>query len=227
MNGSQQMVGCLVLCCKAPQRSKRRLAAQLGDRAAAAAERLLACAIEDLADWPGEAVIAPASDDDAEWFRVVSGKRFETVVQRGGSLGARINHVDAVLRSSGRERLIYIGADCPALDRAYLTSASSALEYSDAVIGPAEDGGVVLMGARRRWPEIDDLPWSTPELREALCARLRRQDWSIASLETLADVDTMEELTRARDGLVGDDRTARRALVDWLRSGDDLGASIS
>lgn len=226
MNGSRRTAGCLVLCCKAPQRSKRRLATQLGDGAATAAEHLLACALEDLADWPGESVIAPASDNDAEWLRMGSAGNFETVVQHGGSLGARINHVDVALRSSGREQLIYIGADCPELDCAYLTSADKALEDHDAVIGPARDGGVVLMGACRPWPVLGDLGWSTSELCEELCARLRTQNWSIATLETLADVDTLEDLTTARAVLIEDDRTARRAFVDWLSSDPRLGAAI-
>ncbi len=151
---------------------------------------------------------------------------FEMVVQQGGSLGARINHVDLALRSSGREQLIYIGTDCPELDAAYLTSADKALTDHDAVIGPAKDGGVVLMGARRPWPVLGDLAWSTSELRKELCARLRTQNWSTATLETLTDIDTMEDLTTARAALVGDDRSTRRALVDWLRSDPRLGIAI-
>lgn len=227
MNGFQRAAGCLVLCCKAPLRSKRRLATQLGDRAAEAAERLLACALEDLADWPGEAVVAPASDDDADWLRSQSAERFETVVQHGNSLGARINHVDTVLRSSGHERLIYIGADCPALDSDYLASADRALTDNDAVIGPATDGGVVLMGARRPWPQLDDLAWSTNELRKELCTRLRGHDWSIARLKTLSDVDTVEDLAIACDTLADDGRKARRALTNWLSSSDELPEAIS
>ncbi|NIW23683.1 MAG: DUF2064 domain-containing protein [Gammaproteobacteria bacterium] len=217
----------LVLCCKAPQRSKRRLATQIGDGAATAAEHLLACALEDLAAWPGETVIAPASNDDAEWFRHTADECFEMVVQYGDSLGARINHVDAVLRSTSRERLIYIGTDCPALDANYLASADRALEDHDAVIGPATDGGVVLMGARRAWPAFADLAWSTAELCEQLSARLLAQNWSIARLGTLTDVDTVEDLTKARDGLVSDERTARRAFLDWLRATEGVGAVIS
>jgi glycosyltransferase A (GT-A) superfamily protein (DUF2064 family) len=83
------------------------------------------------------------------------------------------------------------------------------------------------MGARRLWPEIGNLAWSTPRLREDLCARLRLQGWSIANLETLADVDTIEDLTTASAGLVSDGRCARRALVDWLRSSELLEAAIS
>ncbi len=227
MNQSQRAVGSLVLFRKAPQRSKRRLALQIGSRAAAAAERLLACALEDLADWPGETVIAPAAENDAEWFRAQQDGCIEMVVQRGGSLGERINQVDAVLRSSGRSRLIYIGADCPELNPNYLTAADRALDTNDAVIGPAKDGGVVLMGARQPWPSIGDLAWSTPELRDQLCARLRLQGWTVAGLDMLGDIDTAEDLTTVHEGLGGDDRTARRALVEWLRSSENIGTAIS
>lgn len=227
MNGLQKAAGCLVLCCKAPQRSKRRLAAQLGDRAAAAAEHLLACVLEDLADWPGEAVIAPASDEDAEWLRAGPAGAFESIVQHGGSLGERINHIDGVLRSGGRERLIYIGADCPAIGPAYLSSADRALDGNDAVLGPAADGGVVLMGALKPWPAFGDLAWSTPELLDGLRARLHERDWSVTELARLADVDTIEDLSAMNDALLGDARPARRALADWLRSSELLKAVIS
>ena len=227
MNGVSRATSCLVLCFKAPQRSKRRLEAALGDAASEAAAHLLACALEDVADWPGEAVVAPGSDDDAEWFRSESRMDLEMVVQPGGSLGTRINHVDTVLRSRGRRRLLYIGADCPALDPDYVVSADRALASNDAVIGPAADGGVVLMGARRPWPDLGDLAWSTSDLREALCERLRENGWSVAGLGTLADVDSVEDLMNARGGLLGDDRPARRALVDWLRSNEALEAAAS
>ena len=192
-----------------------------------AAERLLACALEDLADWPGKAVVAPASAADADWFRGRLAERLETVVQHGGSLGARINHIDTVLRASGSERLIYIGADCPALNSEYLARADSALADNDAVIGPATDGGVVLMGARRPWPRLDDLPWSTSELREALCGRLHEQRWTIARLGTLSDVDTVEDLSVTCDMLTGDDRLALRELVHWWRANFEVGAAVS
>ena len=132
-----------------------------------------------------------------------------------------------MLRSSGRERLIYIGADCPALNADYLMRADRALADNDAVIGPATDGGVVLMGARRTWPQLGDLAWSTSELGAELCALLKGQNWSIARLDTLSDVDTVEDLATACDMLVSDSRTSRRALVDWLCANGALGAVIS
>lgn len=209
----------LVVFFKAPHRSKRRLAQAVGEAAAAAAaEQLLRCAVEDACEWLGPVVFAPARDADAAWLKRASGRPFELVVQAGSSLGERINHVDRVLRSRGRRRLIYIGADCPGIDGAYLARADAALESVDAVLGPAADGGVVLMAARRGWPGLGDLPWSTAELNAALERRLAERHWTLASLETLADVDELADLALVGARLAGDARPARIALLDWLRA---------
>ena len=221
-------MGALVIFLKAPQRSKRRLAARIGDaNAAAAAFRLLACALEDASNWPGPVVLAPAEATDAAWLADSGLGPHAVVVQQGRTLGERINHVDAVLRSRGLERLIYIGADCPTLDGNYLERAAAALDRADAVLGPASDGGVVLMAARRAWPPIGDLAWSTLALREDLLERLAGDLWSVDCLDPLADVDSVEDLMTAGAELAADARPARRAFVEWLQSLDPLHAEAS
>lgn len=221
-------VSSLIIFLKAPQRSKRRLAVRIGDAGAtAAAFRLLACALEDASNWPGQVVLAPADATDAAWLANSGLGPHEVVVQQGRTLGERINHVDAVLRSRGLERLIYIGADCPALDGSYLERAAAALDRADAVLGPASDGGVVLMAARRAWPPIGDLAWSTPTLREDLLERLAEDRWSVDCQNPLADVDSVEDLITAGAELAADTRPARRAFVEWLQALDLLHAEAS
>jgi len=51
----------------------------------------------------------------------------------------------------------------PGYDVAILARAAAALEGHDAVIGPAEDGGYVLVGPRRDIDVFGGVPWSTPE----------------------------------------------------------------
>jgi hypothetical protein len=203
---------------KAPDRAKRRLAATLGMDAQTAAERLLICALEDARGWTGHVVFAAADDTDADWLAQTGLYAGEIVVQHAGSLGERINRVDAELRLRGLDRLIYIGADCPALDLVYLARADIALGRADAVLGPAVDGGVVLMGSRKPWPDIANLAWSTPRLHDDLTERLRGRGWTIATLATLRDVDEPADLAIVAQDLAGDTRPARIALVEWLRS---------
>ena len=210
---------CVVLMMKSAARSKRRLAEAIGEeRATEIARFLIACAREDLESWPGPVCVAPAVAEEAAALGSTAADAW--VVQRGGNLGERINHVNVALVERGFERQIYVGIDCPAIDVGYLERAAAALTERDVVFGPAVDGGVVLMGVRGRWPDLKGLPWSTEELfaaLEASCSGARA-----AVLEPLRDVDTLEDLLALHASLDGDTRPARRALGRWLAEQRDL-----
>ena len=211
---------CVVLMMKSAARSKRRLAEQIGARRATEiAQRLLECACEDLAAWSGLKCVAPSAADE----RVDAPPADAVVVQRGGNLGERIQHVNEELIRLGFDRQLYIGIDCPSLDVPYLERAAAALADHDTVLGPAADGGVVLMGVRGRWPALAALPWSTSALFEALRAACAAAGTSGATLPRLNDVDTLRDLVALRTELLGDPRPARRALVRWLAAQTDHG----
>lgn len=211
---------CVVLMMKSPARSKRRLAEHLGaPRATEVAQRLLDCACEDLAAWPGPKCVAPSAPDE----RVDAPQADAVVVQRGGNLGERIQGVNDELIRLGFERQLFIGIDCPSLDVAYLERAAAALGDQATVLGPAADGGAVLMGVRGRWPALAALPWSTSELFESLRAACGAAGSSAATLPCLNDVDTLGDLLALRSELNGDARPARRALARWLAAQTDVG----
>ncbi len=209
---------CVVLMMKSAVRSKRRLAEHIGARRATEiAQRLLDCACEDLAAWPGPTCVAPSAADE-----LADGPPADTVVlQRDGNLGERIQHVNAELLRLGFERQLYVGIDCPSLDTAYLERAAAELGRHDTVLGPAADGGVVLMGVRGGWPALAELPWSTSTLFESLLAACTAAG-STAVLPRRSDVDTVEDLAVLRGELLGDTRPARRALATWLAAQTDL-----
>jgi uncharacterized protein len=208
---------CLVLMLKAPGRSKRRLASEIGHKAAVeAAACLAACALEDLAEWPGAVCVAPAAESDLEWLRGQVPAAQPVVMQRAGNLGERISHVSRELHGRGVRRQLFIGIDCPELDQAYLQSAAASLEESDAVLGPADDGGVVLMGTRRPWPDLAALPWSTDALHAALRALCEAHGFTVAALEPRTDIDTWADLAGLEGRLGSDRRPARQTLTGWL-----------
>jgi glycosyltransferase A (GT-A) superfamily protein (DUF2064 family) len=210
---------CVVLMMKSPARSKSRLAAHIGaPRAAQAAARLLDCAREDLAAWPGVTCAAPSTAEE----RSDAPPADAVVVQPRGNLGERIAHVNDRLLALGFERQLFIGSDCPSLDGPYLERAAAALAHHDAVLGPAGDGGVVLMGVRGRWPPLAGLPWSTSALFESLRAACAAAG-ACAILGALNDVDTLDDLVALRAELGADPRPARRALLSWLAAQTDLG----
>ncbi|MCC7115454.1 MAG: TIGR04283 family arsenosugar biosynthesis glycosyltransferase [Burkholderiales bacterium] len=118
-------------------------------------------------------------------------------VQSGADLGARMAVAldDAIAR--GRVPIL-VGTDCPALDVGYLDSASAALEATDAVIGPSEDGGYVLIGLARPVAAFDGIAWSTPEVLAQTRAALAREGVRWRELDPLWDVDTEADFERWR-----------------------------
>lgn len=207
---------CLVLMLKAPERSKRRLARDIGPLAVEAARRLCACALEDAAAWPGPVCYAPATTADRAWLEAELHPGARLLTQRGANLGARLENVSNRLRRRGHVRQLFIGIDCPQLDQAYLRRAAAALARHDVVLGPAADGGAVLLGTRTGWPPLGDLPWSTDRLYERLLTLCRGHGLRVATLDARADVDDLPDLLAAGRGLERDRRPARRALRAWV-----------
>jgi len=145
---------------------KTRLAATIGVEAAARVYRdLLATTLAHAhAAWRSRIVdhieLWCASDGDIAFLRGI-GTAFGAAryMQAGGDLGERMTHAmrDAFTRSAS---VLLIGSDCPLLEPARLAEAGSALAEHEAVLVPAEDGGYVLVGARRELP-FADVRWST------------------------------------------------------------------
>lgn len=127
-------------------------------------------------------------------MRALAG-RFEMPIriQSGPDLGARMYSALASALTSpldAADCAILIGSDCPEYDAPYLESAFAALATHDAVLGPAADGGYVLIGLRRAVPTIfDGVAWGTGQVLQATRQRLRALGWSWHELQTRRDVD--------------------------------------
>ena len=92
---------------------------------------------------------------------------------------------------------ILLGSDVPDLPLYVLKEAIDALQRSDAVIGPAQDGGYYLIGFRRDAfpPDVfDGLPWGTAIVLRDTTARLAAHGCRIHLLPEWQDVDTVEDL---------------------------------
>ena len=136
-------------------------------------------------------VLAVAPDRDGLRSRAWP-RRFERWPQGRGTLG------DRMIRMMRRARgpVCVIGADIPGIDRAHIARAFAALGRHDAVFGPAPDGGYWLIGVKTGSKlakiALDGVRWSTEhalaDSRTAL--GLRR----VACVDTLADVDTVDDL---------------------------------
>lgn len=190
----------LMIFAKAPVAgaAKTRLAPALGEQGAAdlharLTERILHTAVTaNLA--PVELWCSP--DCSHPFFRTVTGTVGRRV-QQGQDLGDRMaNAFDAAL--GGHPYAVLIGTDCPAMTTDYLVRAFALLDGgADAVLGPAEDGGYVLLGLRRMDKRLfEDMAWGTDMVLDQTRERLATLGWRWQELETLWDVDRPEDLER-------------------------------
>jgi rSAM/selenodomain-associated transferase 1 len=209
----------LVIFCRRPQLGigKRRVAKTLGnDMALKLAEQLLSVTLEDADQWPGPVILSPANPEDENWARALGSADFEVIAQPTGNLGQRINAVDQAARRAGHTHLIYIGSDSPTLDEEYFKAARDALTTYDTVLGPAEDGGVTLMGSREPWPNLATLPWSSAELGTDLELMCMQAGHTVYRLQSRYDIDRSDDLPKLFDDLRDDLRPARRRFRKWL-----------
>lgn len=119
--------------------------------------------------------------------------------QRSGDLGRRMNHALTRTVNQGHPAIV-IGGDCASLGGAELRDAFCRLAAgSDAVLGPAADGGYVLIGLNRPAPALfRNIAWGTPTVLAATRRRLRRSGLNWAELPLGWDVDTPADLQRLR-----------------------------
>ena len=116
--------------------------------------------------------------------------------QSARDLGMRMHAAfSASLRSA--EHVVLIGSDCPEFDPGYLEAAFAALAQQDAVLGPAVDGGYVLIGLRAA-PALlfEDIAWGTPQVLAVTRDRLRQRGWRWTELPPRHDIDEPDDLQR-------------------------------
>ena len=114
--------------------------------------------------------------------------------QSEGDLGERMYRalVDGLLRF---ERVILVGSDCPGITVEYLAQAVKALDEADVVLGPALDGGYVLVGATVVQQEMfEGIAWGSDTVLASTRERLQELAATWSELSPLADIDRPEDL---------------------------------
>jgi uncharacterized protein len=123
---------------------------------------------------------------------------FTPRLQKGDDLGERMLHAIGSGFEAGFHHIVLIGTDCYELSSEILDDAFSALERSDAVVGPAIDGGFYLVGLNRLIPELFvERQWSTPDVLRESINILEQLAISYELLSELSDIDTFEDLKKS------------------------------
>lgn len=190
----------LIVLAKAPEASKSRLAAAIGAEAAA---RVAAALLEETLRRAEDSGLRPRTlcweGPGGEALRDRAAVRgWRIVPQAPGDLGARMRAAlaDALVRAP---RALLLGTDCPDLDAHLMVRAAHWLDGVDLVLGPAGDGGYVLIGAARRaLPHLDHLfsgiRWGGADVAAATRARIDERGLTLRETPVLQDLDNAADL---------------------------------
>jgi rSAM/selenodomain-associated transferase 1 len=195
----------IIVFAKAPVlgQVKTRLAGHLGNFGAALLHRqLLSHTLRRLT----QARLAPVelwcAPDTQHGFFIACRRDYGIPLRRqqGCDLGERMAHALATVLQEGSPYAVIVGSDCPMLDATYLRHGLMALRTGqDAVLGPTEDDGYMLIGLRRSCPALfKGIRWGGPEVLAATRRRLQRGSLSWSELPLAWDVDRPADLRRLR-----------------------------
>ena len=178
---------------------KRRLAAGIGKSHAGALYRRF---VLDMLSTFFSARIVPVicyhPPGSIRTIRRLIGPRFDLLAQRGRDHPNRLRNALEDMFARGADRAIIVASDSPDTPAKYMTEAIAALDQSDSVLGPAEDGGYYLIGFRADTfvPEaFRDLDWSTERVFAQTLKKIKKAGRSVHSLPLWYDVDTPADLS--------------------------------
>jgi glycosyltransferase A (GT-A) superfamily protein (DUF2064 family) len=189
-----------------PGQAKTRLAASVGDTAAA---DIAAAALLDTLDAVAAAPVAArvvaltgelsAARSGAE---ITAGLAdFIVVPQRGADFAERLAnaHIDAAAASGGLP-VLQIGMDTPQVTDELIGDCARELLAADAVLGLARDGGWWLLGVTEGAMAdcLRTIPMSRSDTGAVTFAALENTGNHVSLVPTLADVDTIGDVDEVR-----------------------------
>jgi rSAM/selenodomain-associated transferase 1 len=181
-----------------PWQVKTRLAASIG--APEAAQLYQACAEEtlcQLAPLTQDTVIYADPPEALERVRRWVGHDWTVRPQHGSTLGTRLAQAFDEAFADGATRVVVIGTDAPWLSARHVERAFAALDESDVVIGPSEDGGYYLLGVSRPVPALfEAIPWSTRDVYASTIAAAQALRLRVGALRMGYDLDCWEDVQR-------------------------------
>ena len=221
MTGGLSVAVLVVAKAPVPGLAKTRLAATVGDAAAAdVAAAALLDTLDAVAAAPVAARVVAMTGDLAAASRSAEIRSrladFTVLDQRGDGFAERLvnAHADSAAATGGLP-VVQIGMDTPQVTAELLIECGTALLSTDAVLGMATDGGWWVLGLTdpRGAECLRDVPMSTAETGAVTLAALRDTGLTVGLVSELADVDTVDDVEAVRRACPPDSRFSRVTLA--------------
>ena len=180
---------------------KTRLAATVGNEKALEIFRKLSLHIKEITEHlPCDKIVFYT--DSIDLMDIWPNAKYLKALQQGDGLGERMSNAFAGGFESGYNPICIIGTDCYELTREVILQSFESLQSSDAVIGPARDGGYYLLGMKKLHAGIfTNKRWGTDTVLQDTIREFELSRVQYVKLITLNDVDTEDDLPEAlRDG---------------------------
>jgi rSAM/selenodomain-associated transferase 1 len=188
-----------------PGRVKTRLAATIGDEAAAEAYQGMLKDVLAVSRQLGDVETIVFWDCKEESLPLLAEKyRCNSRRQSGGDLGERMRAAFEEMFLNGSEVCCIIGSDSPDLPLSYILEAYQLLsmQHSDVVIGPSRDGGYYLLGMRQLLPQLfTSIDWGTPRVLRQSMDTAEKAGIVAALLPEWYDIDTNDDLEKFQASL--------------------------
>jgi rSAM/selenodomain-associated transferase 1 len=161
------------------------------------------------------AIMCPESDVNE--LSQLAGNDVSVVAQEGAGLAAGLTSVFVHFAEGRQRRTIAFNSDSPHLPRSVLEDAFATLAEHDVVVGPTDDGGYYLVGAKASHPALfgsDGMGTSTA--LERLLSNARALGLSVGFSAPFYDIDVADDLSRLAAELRMTPTSAPRT-AQWLK----------
>jgi uncharacterized protein len=164
----------------------------------------------------GVQVALMCPEADVEDIAQATGNSIPVVSQNGRGLAAGLTTVFAHFSAAGAQRIVAFNSDSPHLPAAILETAFHSLTSSDVVVGPTQDGGYYLVGAKASHPGLFAAgAMGTTNAYDALLSRVRSLNLSVSLIDSFYDIDEFSDLGQLSEELLRSPEKAPRT-AEWL-----------
>ncbi|MCF6174765.1 MAG: TIGR04282 family arsenosugar biosynthesis glycosyltransferase [Victivallaceae bacterium] len=200
--------------------TKSRLAKTIGSTAAA---ELSAAMLKDIitqcmAVMDTEIFIAYPPQSTPDDFSTVHKTGLNYIVQQGNNLGERMANIfQTFLVAKQANKVIIIGSDCITTSTASITQALAKLTDFPVVIGPARDGGYVLVGQSMFNPGMfTNIDWGSGKVLDQTTVLLDSAQVKYYKMPSSFDIDHHEDLAELKVFLKNNSRPFTEEFLNGM-----------